>query len=65
MEKINVETRYFVMERGKCGCLYSGTLEDCRKEREKIKNRNENDGYDEYWNNADLVIVERIDKIIE
>ena len=56
--------RFLVQEKNLDGALYvSGNLEDCVKFiSTELRNRNKNDGYDEYWHNADLVIIKETTK---
>ena len=42
------------------GWLFSGTLEECIDfVRVELRNREKNDGYDEYWRNADIIITKQ------
>lgn len=42
------------------GWYFCGTLEECIDfVRVELRNREKNDGYDEFWHNIDLMIVKR------
>lgn len=58
MEKV----RYLVREKGRSGALYVGKdIKDCLMfVTEELWQRNERDGYDEKWHNANIVIVKEI-----
>lgn len=51
---------YEVREKDCSGVMFSGKLEECTEFIGKqLRNRNKNDGYDEYWHNAKLVIIKK------
>lgn len=61
MKKNGEIIRYYVEERRFKGSLFVGTLEECRDFiKNELRNRNKKDGYDEYWHNADVVIIKEI-----
>lgn len=53
---------YYVMEKSEFlnGWLFCGTLEQCVDfVKAELRNREKKDGYDEYWHNAELMIIKQ------
>lgn len=64
MEKLfkKESVSYLVVEKKSYinGWYFCGTLEECIDYvRNEIRNRNKNDGYDEFWHTVELMIVKR------
>lgn len=54
----NGNIRYYVKERRFNGSMFVGTVDECREFiKTELRNRNKKDGYDDYWHNADVVII--------